>query len=220
MKGVTMYELVRGPLVWMAFFGFTAGVLYRIVSMAQLAKRDKVVYPTFDAKYGARSLLHWLVPYSSRSTRIRPLYTAISYAFHVCVVATPLFLMGHAVLWKESWGIRWWSLPQGLADGMTLVVVFACVFFIVRRLVRPEVRRVSTMSDVLLALLVMAPFLTGFVAHMQWFAYKPMLIVHIIAGAAWLVLIPWTRLVHMVWFVVTRAYMGSEFGAVRHSRDW
>jgi len=35
-----------------------------------------------------------------------------------------------------------------------------------------------------------------------------------------LLVIPWTRLVHMLWFVFTRAYMGSEFGAVRHSRDW
>jgi nitrate reductase gamma subunit len=215
-----MYEFVSGPLVWIAFIGFTAGVAYRIISMAQLAKRDKVVYPTLDAKYGARSLAHWLIPFASRSTRMRPIYTTISYLFHICVVVTPLFVMGHAVLWQQSWGIRWWSLPQGLADTMTLVVIFSCLFFIIRRYVRPEVRNVSTLSDVLLALLVMAPFLTGFVAHRQWLPYKPMLIAHIITGAAWLVLIPWTRLVHMIWFAVSRAYMGSEFGSVRHARDW
>jgi hypothetical protein len=47
-----------------------------------------------------------------------------------------------------------------------------------------------------------------------------MIIIHIISGALALLLIPWTRLVHMIWFAFTRAYMGSEFGAVRHSRDW
>jgi len=104
--------------------------------------------------------------------------------------------MGHAVLWQESWGIRWWSLPG------------------------PEVRNVSYPSDFLLALLVMAPFATGFVAHQQWLPYKPMIIIHGLSGALWLLLIPWTRLVHMMWFPFTRAYMGSEFGAVRHSRDW
>ena len=61
---------------------------------------------------------------------------------------------------------------------------------------------------------------TGFVAHQQWLPYQPMIIAHIISGALWLLLIPWTRLVHMIWFAFTRAYMGSEFGAVRHSRDW
>ena len=188
--------------------------------MARLAKRDKVVYPTFDARFGARSVLHWVIPFASTNMRMRPAYTLVSYAFHACVLITPLFVMGHAVLWHESWGVRWWSLPEGVADLMTLVVIFACLFFIVRRLVRPEVRNVSFSSDFLLALLVMAPFLTGFVAHHQWLPYKPMLIIHIISGALWLLLIPWTRLVHMLWFVFTRAYMGSEFGAVRNSRDW
>jgi nitrate reductase gamma subunit len=136
------------------------------------------------------------------------------------VLATPLFLMGHAVLWEESWGIRWWSLPEAVADVMTLVVIFACLFFIVRRLVRPEVRNVTYPSDFTLALVVVAPFLTGFVAHQQWLPYRPMLIAHILSGVLCLLLVPWTRLVHMIWFVFTRSFMGSEFGAVRHARDW
>jgi nitrate reductase gamma subunit len=215
-----MYELVRGPLVWIAFIGFFGGVLYRVITMARLARKDKVVYATFDARYGIRSLLHWVVPFAGANMRRRPFYTVLSYAFHICVLATPLFLMGHAVLWEESWGVRWWSLPEGVADMMTLVVIFACVYFIARRLIRPEVRNVSYSSDFLIALLVMAPFATGFVAHQQWLPYRPMLIAHIISGALCLLLIPWTRLVHMIWFAFTRAYMGSEFGAVRRARDW
>jgi nitrate reductase gamma subunit len=128
--------------------------------------------------------------------------------------------MGHAVLWQESWGVSWWSLPEGVADTMTLVVIFACLFFLIRRLAAPEVRNVSYLSDFLLTLLVMAPYLTGFIAHQQWLPYKPMLILHIVCGALWLLLIPWTRLVHMIWFFFTRSYMGCEFGAVRNSRDW
>ncbi len=215
-----MYEFVRGPLVWIAFIGFFGGVLYRIVTMARLAKKDKVVYRVFDAKYGARSLIHWVIPFASANMRTRPIYTLLSYAFHICVLATPLLLMGHAVLWEESWGIRWWSLPEAVADVMTLVVIFACLFFIVRRLVRPEVRNVSSASDFTLALVVVAPFVTGFVAHQQWLPYRPLLIAHIFSGALCLLLIPWTRLVHMIWFAFTRSFMGSEFGAVRHARDW
>ena len=47
-----MYDFISGPLVWIAFIGFFGGLLYRFITMAQLAKKDKVVYPTFDAKYG------------------------------------------------------------------------------------------------------------------------------------------------------------------------
>jgi nitrate reductase gamma subunit len=215
-----MYEFVRGPLVWIAFIGFFGGLAYRFFVMARLAKKDRVVYPTFSAKYGARSLLHWVMPFGGRKMQLHPLYTVLSFAFHICVIVTPLFLMGHAVLWQESWGIRWWSLPEGVADVMTLIVIVVCVFFIIRRLVRPEVRKVSHLSDFALALIVMAPFVTGFVAHHQWLPYETMIIIHGLSGVLWLLLIPWTRLVHMMWFVFTRAYMGSEFGAVRHSRDW
>jgi hypothetical protein len=35
-----------------------------------------------------------------------------------------------------------------------------------------------------------------------------------------LAVIPFTRLVHMVFAPLTRAYMGSEFGGVRHAQDW
>jgi nitrate reductase gamma subunit len=215
-----MYQFVQGPLVWIAFIGFVGGVIYRVIAMARLARKDKVVYRTFNARYGTRSVLHWVIPFASTNMRMRPLYSMLSYAFHVCLLATPLFLMGHAVLWQKSWGVRWWSLPEGVADIMTLVVILACLSFGIRRLLRPEVRNVSDLSDFLLLLVVMAPFVTGFVAHRQWLPYLPTLIAHIMSGALFLLVIPWTRLVHMIWFAFSRAYMGSEFGAVRHARDW
>jgi len=66
-----MYEFVRGPLVWIAFIGFFGGLLYRFIMMAKLAKKDKVVYATFDAKYGLRSLLHWVIPFAGVNMRPR-----------------------------------------------------------------------------------------------------------------------------------------------------
>jgi nitrate reductase gamma subunit len=47
-----------------------------------------------------------------------------------------------------------------------------------------------------------------------------MVIAHILAGEVMLVAIPFTRLSHMVFSPLTRAYMGSEFGKVRMARDW
>jgi len=215
-----MIEFVTGPLVWIAFIGFFGGLAWRLVTMARLAYRERVVFPTLSAKYGARSLLHWLIPFAGRKMRLHPVYTLISFAFHFCLVATPLFAAGHVLLVQQSWGLRWWTLPEGIANRMTLVVIAACLFFIIRRLLRPEVRNVSYPSDFLLALVVLAPFASGYAAHQQWFAYVPTLIVHGFAGALCLLLVPWTRLVHLLWFTFTRAYMGSEFGKVRHARDW
>ena len=215
-----MYELVRGPLVWVAFIGFVAGVLYKVGSMAIGARREGTVYPTLDTRYGARSIAHWVIPFGSRTMRLHPVMTVVSFLFHVSLLVTPLFVMGHAVLWEQSWGVSWWSFPPAVADGLTLIVIFGGAFFLLRRIAAPEVRNVSALSDVLLVLLVISPFLTGFLAHMQWLPYKAMVTLHIVTGAVWLVAIPFPRLSHALWFLFARAYMGSEFGKVRSARDW
>ena len=93
-----MVDFVSGPLVWIAVIGFVGGLAYRLVTMARLAHRERVVYPTLDARYGARSLLHWVVPFGGRNMRLHPVYTLISFAFHVCLLVTPLFIAGHVLL--------------------------------------------------------------------------------------------------------------------------
>jgi nitrate reductase gamma subunit len=50
--------------------------------------------------------------------------------------------------------------------------------------------------------------------------YDIMFILHILSGEILLAAIPFTRLSHMIYAPFTRAYMGSEFGGVRHARDW
>lgn len=215
-----MYEFVRGPLIWVAFVGLIGGSFYKLLGMYRLAKREKHVLPTLSMKFGLRSVLHWMLPWGSLNMRLHPYVTVVSFAFHFCLVLTPLFVMGHAVLWEQSWGIRWWSLPPLAADVMTLVVVSGSIVFFLRRLFAPEVRNVTTYKDHLLLLLVVSPFLTGFIAHQQWLPYREMLILHIVVGALWLLAIPFTWLAHSVWFVFSRAYMGSDFGGVRNARDW
>ncbi len=208
------------PFVWLAFIAFLGGTVYKLATMSMLAKKEKTVFPTMDAKFGARSVLRWLIPFGAYNMRIRPLFTVVSFAFHVCILVTPLLCMGHAVLWQRSWGVAWWSLPPMLVDVMSLVVVSGGVFFIGRRIAALQVRYVTSWTDYALVLLVISPFLTGFIAHQGFLPSNIAMSLHIGTGVAWLIAIPFTRLAHMFWFVVSRAYMGSEFGAVRNARDW
>jgi hypothetical protein len=82
------------------------------------------------------------------------------------------------------------------------------------------VRYVTSASDYVLLAVVAAPFITGIISYYQWFAYQWVTILHILSGEIMLVAIPLTRLSHMLFAPLTRAYMGSEFGGVRHARDW
>lgn len=216
-----IYSFVRGPLLWVAFIVFIGGSLYRFISMYLLAKKKDVwVFAYMSPRYALRSIFHWIIPFGSVNMRQRPIMTVVSFAFHIGLMVAPIFLFAHTVLWDESWGISWWSLPDLAADIMTLVVIAGIIFFYVRRKTLPEVKYVTSESDFAILGVVAAPFITGFLAYHQLLEYRTMLILHMLAGEIMLAAIPFTRLAHMIFFPFTRGYTGSEFGGIRHAKDW
>ncbi|MDL1976802.1 MAG: respiratory nitrate reductase subunit gamma [Deltaproteobacteria bacterium] len=215
-----MYEFVRGPLALIAFIVFFAGSIYRIAYMLKGVRKDKIVFPHMSWKHSLASLVHWLIPFNNQYMRRRPIFTVVTFAFHICLVIGPLLLLGHVMLIEESWNISWWTLSETLVDWMTVVVIAGAGFFLYRRLSDPVVKNVTDSSDYILLAITVLPFITGFVAYHQLFAYKTMLIIHILAGEIMLIAIPFTRLSHMLFFAFTRTYYGSESGFVRHSKDW
>jgi len=217
----TLYEWLTGPLAWLAFLIFIGGCLYRLVAMLVLVKKkERFIFSYMSWKYSLRSIFHWVIPFATTNWKRHPVLTIMTFAFHICLIVTPIFLLAHIILWDEAWNISWWALPDGLADIMTLVVIGACIFFLVRRISLPEVQYVTSASDYLILLIVAAPFVTGFIAYHQWLNYPFFLNLHIFSGEILLVAIPFTRLSHMIFSVFTRAYMGSEFGGIRHAKDW
>ena len=216
-----IYAYVSGPLAWVAFIIFIGGSLYRLGTLLVLTHRkEKFIYSYLSLKYGLRSIVHWMAPFATTNMRKHPVFTIVTFAFHICLLVSPLFLLAHIVLVEEAWGLSWWALPDGAAIVMAAVVIASCLFFLVRRRIRPEVKYVTTLSDYILLAIVATPFITGVIAYYQWFNLEWFSILHILSGEIMLVAIPFTRLSHMLFAPLTRAYMGSEFGSVRHVRDW
>lgn len=217
----SVYAFVSGPLVWAAFIIFIGGSLYRLVSMAILArKKDGVVFEYFSFKYALRSIFHWIIPFASTNWKRNPWLTIVTFAFHISLIFTPIFLMAHIILIKESWDISWWAMPDGLADVLTVVVIACCVFFFFRRRMVREVNYLTSTSDYVILAIVALPFITGFWTYHQWPATELMGILHIVSGCVMLAIIPFTKLSHMIFFPFTRGYIGSEFGGIRHANDW
>ena len=215
-----IYELVRGPFAWVAFIIFVAGSLYRIIAMLVTGKREHALDPPTSFKGAVRSILHGLIPFGSTYMRKQPLFAIVTIGFHLCVIILPLFLLAHIVLWYESWQILWWSLPDLLADLMAVWVILACIYLLGRRWVVPEVKKVTRPSDILLPIIVLLTFLTGFLAYHQWGPYRPIMIFHVLAGEILLIALPFSKLGHMLFFMFSRAYMGAEFGRVLKAREW
>ena len=216
-----MYTFLAGPALWATFVIFFGGLIFRIAHLYHLSrKKDKVVYNHSNLNWGLKSILHWLLPWGSASMRQQPVFTLMVFLFHIPLLAVPLFLDAHNILWDESWGISLWSLPDVLSDVMTVILLTSIIFLVIRRIVRSEVRILTESWDYVLLALTALPFLTGFLAYHQVGPYELLMIMHLLTAEIILILIPFTKLAHMVLFFFTRAFIGFEMGGRRGARSW
>ncbi len=168
----SLYNIVSGPLAWLAFAIFIGGSIYRLISLIVLVhKKEPFIFSYMSLKYGLRSILRWSTPFATENMRKHPALTIVAFAFHICLILTPIFLLAHVTLVDESWNLSWWTLPDAAAEIMALIVIAGCVFFLVRRLVNPEVQYITSASDYIILAIVAAPFITGVLAYYQWFGY-------------------------------------------------
>ncbi len=80
-------------------------------------------------------------------------------------------------------------------------------------------RFLSTAWDYVLLILTSAPFVTGFLAYHQIGPYKLTLILHILFAEILLIIIPFSKLGHIVLFFFSRTSFGFEMGR-RGARTW
>jgi len=208
------YELARGPLVWTAFICCIAGIVCRLGIMLAGAKKLYRMNPPKSIVGGVKSTTRGMIPFGLHYMREHPVFTLTTFLFHLCLLATPVFLLAHIVLFYETWQIQWVSLPDGIADAMSAVVIAGVLFFAGRRLIFKEVRWLSDVSDWVLLAIIAGIFVTGVMATHHWGPYRPLLITHILMGELLLVAIPFSKLFHMILFFFTRGYLGAEYEIV------
>ena len=215
-----MYEFITGPLLWFSFSVFIVGMIDRMVLYIKGLnwQMDRVTYTvnvTYGIKGALRSIFFWLFPFGTRSWRQKPGMTVLFFVFHIGLIITPIFLQAHNIILKERWGISLWTIPDPVADVMTVAVMVAVLFLVLRRISFPEVRILTTAYDYLLLAIAIAPFVTGFLARLQVPGYSGWVMAHIICGEIMLIAIPFTKLSHVILFFLSRAQIGMDYGIKR-----
>ncbi len=215
-----MYQFVTGPLLWLSFAVFFVGCVVRIVRYIRGLnwQADRVAYTehfSFGMKGAVRSIVFWLFPFATRSWRENPFFTLLFFIFHIGLLATPIFLAAHNIILRQRWGISLWTLPEAVADILTIAVIVAAVFIILRRIALPEVRFLTTAYDYIVIAIAVAPFVTGFIAHHSAAEYEFWLILHVLCGEVMLIAIPFTKLSHFVMFFMSRGQLGMDYGIKR-----
>ena len=194
-------QFARGPLFIMA-------LLYMILSLARLFAIQLLAVPVILKSGGAakpgevsRRAMEYVVPLG-RFLAAKPAARLVSVAWHVVVVATPLFLVDHVMLWNRGFGFLpfGWPLsltvPKHAADALVVAaVVLTALMFAVSR---PGAGK-SGPADRIVLLLILGTFVMGFLAAhpgMSPVNYTATMLIHVLAAELVFVLLPGTEFSH------------------------
>ncbi len=207
-------EWARGPIFRFAFVLMVLGLLRHLgMGIAEIVYAiRRAGDKSIPYKVVFRTTWDWLFPFK-KLTGSRPAYSIVSVAFHVGLILTPVFLLPHIQLWRRGLGIGWPSLPHAFADVLTLVTIASAVGLLIGRLGNEQSRRISRAQDILLPVLLVVPFVTGFLAmHPAWFSvnYNWTMLIHVMSANVIFVLIPFTKLGHIA--LVPTTQLVSEVG--------
>ena len=213
-----MYDFIRGPLVWVAFLVFILGTVYQVYRFYQLSRpKDRYLLrvpfgkpPKDPEEAPDEPVLTWWQQMQLSVVGVNPTMVFVTTVFHLALVLTPFFVLGHNVLLDLAWHVSLPSLPEAVADGLTSLVIAGGIFFLLRRMLLARVRAISTAYDYVVLFIATAPFITGFLAYHHLFDYDTVIILHILAGEIMLMAVPFTKLVHMPYFFINRFVLVHE----------
>jgi nitrate reductase gamma subunit len=202
-----LIDIAKGPL-----FAFTFGVMVLgLLRLVAIQVYSIVVGKGRRIKNApwrkiARETVSWALPFP-HLIRGTILFSCASFVFHIGIVIVPLLLDEHIVLWEGLLGVALPAIGRGVADVLTLVTLACLLVLLGLRTFSARHRAVSRPIDYGLLLCVIAPFATGFLAlHPSWnpFPWDAAMLVHILSAELLLVLVPFTKLAHVVLFAFDR----------------
>ena len=209
-----LIDLATGPLLRLSLIVMALGLarvlLLQLVELALAWRRaGDAVVPWMLV---ARRNLAWVLPWRALQRADRVPYNLASLIFHAGVILVPLFFAGHTAMWGRL-GIWAPSLTPSVADALSLITVAALAWLLVSRAAMRASRHLSKAEDWVLPGLFLIAFLTGLgTAHPAWAPLdaRVLYLVHLLAGEVILVLVPFSKLQHMVLFWTSQA--STELG--------
>jgi len=200
-------DIARGPLFTVGFLVMILG-LGRLVLLqlhALLVKKGRRLKQVSWRRIALDSL-SWAVPLR-HLVRGTIFISATSIFFHVGAILVPLFCQNHIVLWEEFLGIGLPGLGRGVADALTLSTIGCCLLLLGYRLVIKRARDLSRTSDYVILIMVLLPFLSGYLAShpaVNPLPWGGMMLAHVLSAEALMIVIPFTKLSHVVLFAFDR----------------
>jgi len=205
---------VRGPALQVATVIFLVGVAVRLLEILVLGRKVDLAEARGSAVAGGlRTIV--MRSFADRATLQRNAFTEVTgWIFHIGFFVTLLFYAPHILMFNSVLGFSWPALPTPVIDATAVVTMIALVVVLIHRVANRVMRFLSRFQDYLVWLLTLLPIVTGYIAfHRVEIAPPPLLIdIHIISVELFLIVFPFTKLMHAFTLFMSRYYNGAIAG--------
>jgi nitrate reductase gamma subunit len=204
---------VRGPALQIATVIFLLGVVVRITEILMLGRKKNLAEARGSAVAGGlRTIFSRSVP--DRGTLQRSTFNIVSgYVFHIGFFVVLFFFAPHILVFRDTLGVSWTSMPTPLIDAVTVVTIIALLAVLVHRLQHKVMRFLSRFQDYLVWLVTILPLVTGYLAfHRIGLAPPTLIALHILSVELLMVIFPFTKLMHAFTLFMARYYNGAIAG--------
>lgn len=212
---MTLLDFARGFGLQVAVLVMVGGLCWRLAGILLLRRRPQ--YALSRASLlgriggGAAMIFTRSIPRRTFWPRIG-VGVVLSTVFHVGFLAIILGGAPHILVIHQITGLSWPNLPKGLVVVVSGLTLAAMIALLIRRVVHPVTRLLSTVDDYLSWLVVFLPVLTGILLSGETVgSFETLLALHILSVELLMIWLPFGKLMHGVLVFASRAAMGFNF---------
>ena len=198
---------VKGPAFDIALFIFIAGIFIRILEIVILGRKKDFSEPrSSEIQGGLRNILQ--LP-ESGSIKRAPFTVIMGFIWHIAWFISFLLFIPHIEMINDLIGISWPGLPNQLVDAAAVIGIISLLAVLIHRMTHPVLSFISTKEDYVVWLVTFLPLLTGYITYHHFFEpYALMLALHILSIELFLVIFPFTKLMHAITVFISRWFSG------------
>lgn len=223
-----LFALAKGPFMWIAFFVFFGGLLFQTGRFFSLTRKQTRIRFAAGGRFDpgaakARSHMELIDRRARLKTTILGTHPAMainSVVFHTSFFLVTLFDNAHVEVWLLSWGIRLPSIAESVSHVAIVLFFISSGYYLLRRIFVARVRAISSFMDYAILAVALAPVLSGYLAAHHFFNYHWLMLIHILSSQLLLIVLPFSKLTHMVFFFLNRFFLGHEYSFTRGGRAW
>ena len=210
---MTLLDFARGPALQWSLIILIVGLVWRIVGVFLGRWRKDLSRPRSEAlvQGGLRAIITRSAPAHELEKNIRFQHIT-GYIWHIGFFMTVLLYEPHIAFFKSILGFGWPGLPSHLAVFPAAITLAVLVMLTFRRMIHPVMRLITKPDDYLSLFIIISALVTGLMAYAHLGPrYETMLALHLLSVELLFIWIPFSKLAHMFFWLLSRYRIGTYF---------